>query len=589
MGLKKTKSRGAQLSDVATKNEGRIWKHPTTDTARVERLVQAFGMPTPVAQLLDARGFSEPENLESFLQPRLERVRDPERLPNMKSAVQRIWQALTNHERITVFGDYDVDGLTSTALMTRVLRELGGQVEPFLPKRLDEGYGLSLDALDRCTQDTRPQLIITVDCGTSSAEAVKKAATLGIDVVVTDHHEPGAQVAPAIAVVNPKLSTDSSSRILAGVGVAFKVCHAVIKEGRLQKHPAAEKCDLRRFLDYVALGTITDIMPLLEENRVFVRHGLKRLAHTEWIGLRALKEVAGVGDAEVDTYHVGFLLGPRLNAAGRLNEAELSLELLLTDDTVRARELADQLDVANRERQQIEKQTVEEAMHQIDAFFSPTNTYALVAYGAGWHPGVVGIVASRVCKKYYRPTLIIGVDEEGVGKGSGRSISEFNLVEHLNLCSEFLTKHGGHAMAAGLEIGEPALADFRHHFNRVARQTLEGIDLRPTQRIDSWLDGADINDELMHWVDKLKPFGESNPRPVWGMRDVAFIGQPTTVGQNHLKGRIGGSGWQFDAIGFGMAGRVRPAGRFNLACQVRPNTFRGVTRLQFQMEDFQPI
>lgn len=564
----------------------KVWKTAAADEAAAGRLAAALGVPRAAARLLAGRGFSDPDGIDAFLRPRLSALGDPFRLPAMDRAVGRIWRALDAGQKLVVFGDYDVDGITSTALLLSVLRPLGAQVEAFLPHRMDEGYGLTLDALERCVAEHRPALVITVDCGTASAAAVEWAAARGIDVIVTDHHAPGESVAPAVAVVNPKLGAHEEDRILAGVGVAFKLAHALLKRGR-ETGRAQAALDLKEHLDLVALGTVADIVPLQGENRTFVRHGLGALAGTKKTGLRALMDVAGVG-APVDAHDIGFKLGPRLNAAGRLGDALKALELLTTDDPGLAVSLAKHLHEENGRRQEVEKKIVEEAMAELDAGFDPASQFGLVVAREGWHPGVIGIVASRLVQRYARPAIVIALNE-GVGRGSCRSIEDFDIQAALAECGGALMKFGGHAMAAGLEVGVAQLEGFAGHFNRVASARLSGRDLRPTQRIDVWLDAlADADARLLAFLEEARPFGVGNTTPVWGCRAVRVTAAPRRVGGGqHLKLLLAQGGAQREAIWFGAGEREVP-GVLDVAFQLRRNDYFGDGRVDLMIQDARP-
>ncbi len=563
------------------------WKTLDYNLSIAEIVAKGLGLPPAVAGLLVSRGYESPETASRFLNPRLSELADPFALPAMEQAVERIWRAVEQGERIVVYGDYDADGITATALMVKVLRALGAHVFPFLPHRVDDGYGLAVDTLQRCADLLKPQLLVTVDCGTSSAEAAGLARTLGFDLVVTDHHEPSGPNAPVVALVNPKLGGDPDARNLAGVGVAFKLCHALLKHARNGKHAAAGSLDLRTHLDLVAVGTIADIVPLIGENRVLARFGLQQLSRAPCIGLSALSAVSGI-QKEVDSYHVGFMLGPRLNAAGRMGTAEAALELLLTDDYEKALAIARELDAANRERQETESRIFDEAVAQVDSHFDATNDFAIVAAGQGWHPGVIGIVASRLCSRYFRPAIVIAFDESDVGRGSCRSIEGFNIVEHLEKCSDLLGGHGGHAMAAGLDIERKNLESFRKRFNEVAAETLSGTELRPVQKIDGWLSLGELDESFYSHLQAMKPFGMGNATPVWGVRGARVLGPPRILKGKHLKMLVAEGGRQFDAIGFGLGEREVPDGAVDLAFQLKKNEFNGVTTLQLQVQDFRP-
>ncbi|MFH0909433.1 MAG: single-stranded-DNA-specific exonuclease RecJ [bacterium] len=561
----------------------KIWKTVPCDEAAAASLARSLAIPDPAARVLVARGFADATAAERFLNPRLSEVSDPFLLPGLDKAIARTWQAIERGESIVIYGDYDVDGITSTALMIRVLTRLGAKVQPFLPHRMDEGYGLSMDGISRCIAELNPRLIITVDCGTGSVEPVKAAAEQGIDVIVTDHHTPAGDVAPAVAVVNPKLGPEAGLHVLAGVGVAFKFCHALLKRGRDGGHRESSKLDLRVHMDLVALGTISDIVPLTGENRILARHGLNQLNATADLGLKKLIEVAGIKGA-IDAYEVGFLLGPRLNAAGRLGDALQALELLLTSDEARAREIAVHLDATNRERQDIEKGIVREAMAEIDAWFKPDEHFGIVVGRKGWHPGVIGIVASRITARYYRPGIVIAI-ENGSGRGSCRSIEGCDLVDRLRQCSDLLVKFGGHTMAAGLEIAEANLAAFKQRFNESVRDVLRGNELRPTQRVDAWLSLGDADQRLFDCMDRMRPFGNGNTTPVWGVRGVSILGKPRTVGQGHLKFTVGSGGAQREAIAFNFGERGVPDGVTDVAFQLKKDSYQGREKLVLNVHD----
>lgn len=574
-------AKGANPSGHAHK----LWRPAPCDEARAGDLSTRLRIPLPAARLLCVRGLDTDEAIDRYLNPRLSDLGDPFALPAMAGAVERIWAALGAQERIVVFGDYDVDGITSTALLVQVLRALGGDVEPFLPHRMEEGYGLSPEALARCCEELQPSLIVTVDCGTGSVKAVREAAAAGIDVVVTDHHTPGPEVADAVAVVNPKLGTREDLHVLAGVGVAFKLCHGLLKHGRAAGRAIAE-LDLRRYLDLVALGTITDIVPLTGENRILARHGLAQMNRTECAGLAALARVAGI-DTKIDAYEVGFRLGPRLNAAGRLGDALLSLELLLSNEPDRIMELAHHLDAANRERQEIEARILKLATDELDAQFDGRRHFGLVVAREGFHTGVVGIVASRLAQRYNRPAVVIGLDDEG-GRGSCRSIEGFDMVAALQQCAPLLRKFGGHTMAAGLEIGKGEVAAFAERFNEVAAAALAGADLRPVQKVDAWMELGEADEQMMKALEQMRPFGFGNSTPVWAARGLSLVGPPRVVGQGHLKMVLASGGVQREAIGWGLGTRKIPDGPLDVAFQLRRESYQGRERLVLNVQDFRP-
>lgn len=565
------------------------WVTVAVDSAIAAEITNRYGFSQAMACVLVARGLTDSEEIDQFLQPRLAELTDPFVLPDMAKAVDLILQHIEQGSRILIYGDYDVDGVTATALMIQVLSELGASTAPFLPHRIEDGYGLNVATLHRCVEQFHPSLIITVDCGTSSVEAVKEAARLGIDVIVTDHHEPAAEgVADACAIVNPKLGQGPEDiRMLAGVGVAFKLCHGLVKAARQRGMEAAGHLDLKTYMELVAVGTVADIVPLLKENRILVYHGLNLLNRTQSVGLRTLIEAAGIS-GPVDTYHIGFMIGPRINAAGRLGNADAALELMLTEQEPRARILAQQLDEASRRRQEIEDKIVQEACADLDQRFDTDRDYGLVVAHPHWHAGVIGIVASRISSRYNRPVVVIGMDDDGVGRGSCRSIPGFDLLSHLQQCAPLLRRYGGHAMAAGLEVANEQIAEFSARFNEVCAATLQKSDHRRQLQVDAWIRPTDIHDHLYEDQNRLRPFGHSNPLPVWAIRNVTPLGEPRVIGGKHLKLVFDLGGKKREVIGFGMGDRVIPAGPLDIAFNLILNRYSGREYLQLHLQDLRP-
>jgi single-stranded-DNA-specific exonuclease len=537
-------------------------------------LSSSLGVPRLIGELLARRGFDSVDNAARFLDPRLKTLSDPFLLAGMDVAVTRILTAIDRRERIVLYGDYDVDGVTSLALMTRVLRAFGVEPARFLPHRMDEGYGLSADGIARCVEEHQPQLMIAVDCGTASVHEVRMLREQGIDVIVIDHHEPQSELPPCNALVNPKLGTDF--HYFCSVGLVFKVSHALLKRRPLPS------LDLRELLDLVALGSVADIVPLVEENRILVRYGLQRIADSKWIGLRALVEVSGVR-APISPGDVGFMLGPRLNAAGRLGTAQDALELLLTEDSRRAREIAHDLDDRNRERRAVEERVVLEAEKQIDGWFDPLLHAAIVVAAPGWHPGVIGIAASRVQKRYHRPTFVIGFDEEGFGKGSGRSVEGLSLVAALDRCGMHLEKFGGHAMAAGLTVREDRFAAFRDAFLCAARDMLTDEWLLPRLRLDGELALSEVTLKLLDYLDALQPFGIGNQAPVFFARNVGLSGEPRVMKEKHLSLSFRHDRGETRAVWFGSAKQELPRLPWDIAFTVERNEYQGTVRPQVQI------
>jgi len=530
-----------------------------------------------IARLLARKGFACTEEVEAFLRPRLKLLTDPFLLPNMEAAIARIFAAIDGSQRIVLFGDYDVDGVTSLALLAEMLRAFGAAPDLFLPLRMEEGYGLSSESVERCLGSYQPELLIAVDCGTSSVGESDNHQRAGVDVIVLDHHEPKAALPRCVAIVNPKLTGNSPFHYLCSAGVVFKVCHALLKQRPLPNY------DLRSALDLVAVATVADIVPLQGENRIFVQRGSARLAATSRPGLKTLLQVAAVRPP-IATEDIGFRVGPRLNAAGRLTTAEKSLRLLVTNDAAEAAALAEFLDKQNRERQEVEKQTFAAADNQIQAHYEPARDAAIVVAERGWHQGVIGIVASRIARKYHRPTIVIALDETGQGKGSGRSILGFHLVKALERCAEHLEKFGGHEMAAGLAIREDKLPVFADAFRAAARELLSPEDLEPRLSLDHELSLAELNLEFLHWHEMLQPFGNSNPQPLFFAREVTPASPPRVINDKHLILNLRQKSTHRRAVYFDGATEQLPPHPWDVAFTIRPDDYDGQRLVAMQVQ-----
>ncbi len=566
----------------------KVWKTIPSDGPLATELASTLDLPLPVAEMLVGLGYRDTAAIERFLNPRLSDLSDPFLLPDIEPAARRIQQAILANESIAVYGDYDVDGIVSTGLLVRVLQRLGARkVKPYIPDRQEEGYGLSLAALKRCLAQCRPSLLITVDCGTNDSQAVQLAQAAGIDVIITDHHECGSQPAGALAVVNPKIGQNNSLKILAGVGVVFKLCHGLIKIGRSQGLTAAQNIDLREYLDIVAVGTVADMVPLTGENRILVRHGLKQMNQPVTSRWKALVDVAGIRGT-IDAQHIGYGLGPRLNAAGRMGNADISLEFMLTADMKRAREIAVDLNGINRDRQKIESQIVTAAIREIDGYFDAQKHYGLVIANTDWHAGVIGIVASRLAAHYHRPVVVIAFDPSGVGRGSCRSIEGYHLLKGLEQCRQYLLGYGGHEMAAGLDINRDQYEAFRTAFNKVVQANLAGRDLRPTQCINAWIKLEQADDSLLTAMQALHPFGQNNPMPVMAVRAVRIQKPPRRVGVNHLRFTVGDGQTSRSAIAFRMADSPIPDGLVDIAFTFQKNNFMDNATLEMNVQDIRP-
>jgi len=529
-----------------------------------------------IARLLLRKGFRDAEEVNAFLQPRLSLLSDPFLLPQMHAAVSRLLSALDRRERVVLFGDYDVDGVTSLALLAEMLRAYGGAPELFLPLRMEEGYGLSLESVERCLGQYRPQLLIAVDCGTSSVSEIADLRKRGVDVIVLDHHEPKSALPDCIAIVNPK-TTDSNFEYLCSVGIVFKLCHALLKTRPLPEF------DLKSKLYLVALGTVADIVPLRDENRVLVQRGAIEIAQTSRVGLRKLMQVAGVRPPILPE-DIGFRLGPRLNAAGRLSTAEKSLRLLLSHDEGEATMLAAELDGQNRERQEVEKQILDAAIEKIEDQLDVTRDAAIVVGERDWHPGVLGIVASRIARRYHRPTIVIGFDENGIGKGSGRSIEGLNLVEALGACAATLDKFGGHEMAAGLSLHEKNFNLFAEEFRKAARGLLSDQALQPCVRLDHELAFTEIDIDFLRWHEMLQPFGNGNRQPLFLARAVEPVAPPRVVNDKHLIFRLRQGNRHRRAVYFDGVTNPLPPTPWDIAFRIRADEYEGETLVAMHIE-----
>lgn len=555
----------------------RRWILPAPPDAGVTGLLSVeLGIPAVVASLLASRGFSTAESAALFLDPRLAALRPPEEIPGIAEACVRLIGAISTGERITLYGDYDVDGVSSLTILCRYLRSAGARVECFIPDRAAEGYGLSTAGVTRCLRETFPSLVVAVDCGTNSRVEAEQLRRAGCDLVILDHHEPDGEntCSTSSALVNPKMGGDF--HYLCSAGIVFKLCHA------MQKARPVPGLDLRDYLDLVAVGTVADIVPLLGENRILVRAGLRQLEHSRWAGLQALLHVSGA-ISPYDPADIGFKLGPRINAAGRLGSATEALSLLLSDDAGEASGIAAHLDRQNRERQAVERDVTLQAEEWVAAHFDPERHATIVAGQRGWHQGVVGIVASRIARRWHRPTLILGFDESGAGKGSGRSIEGLPLVAALGQCSELLDTFGGHDMAAGLSLQESRLGELRDRFESTAREMLTREDLVPRLRIDAELDLGFADEEWLDTQERLAPFGTANSQPLLYSRGVTPVTPPRVLKEKHLRLDLRSGGRRRSAIWFNATTDGLPRPPWDVAYTVNRNTWQGRDEAQIQI------
>jgi len=534
-------------------------------------------------QILYNRGYATEAEARAFLNAETTFDTSPMLMKDMEMAVKRIREAVANGEKMAVYGDYDVDGVTATALLTEVLEALGNEACPYIPNRFDEGYGLNKDAL-RKLKDDGASLVITVDCGIRSPDEAREARRLGLDLIISDHHEPAGELPDALALLNPKVEGDNyPEKYLAGVGIAYKMAQALLdsEEGRESGLQAQD------LLDLVALGTVADLAPLTGENRVLVRAGLLQMRQTKRQGLFSLANVAGVPLQAVNATHIGFMLGPRLNAAGRLESAQAALDLLMAKDILQAGQLAQVLDSQNRDRQALTRDIQEEA----DALARRDDPEAMLLFAVdgGFNPGVVGLAAARLVETYYRPA-VVGEMGEKTTRCSCRSIPEFHITEALDQCAELLVRHGGHAAAAGFTVGNENLTELKRRLNGIAQQELAGKDLRKSLTADMELPLSDLRPNLLEELDALQPTGYGNREAVFVSRDLRLTSKRAVgADSRHLKLTVTDGRLTFDAIGFrlGELADSLPE-RVDVLYTFEMNEYRGHKSLQLNLKDIKP-
>jgi single-stranded-DNA-specific exonuclease len=565
-----------------------LWETTACDPAAAERLARALGLAPVISRLLVQRGLSDPDAAVRFLRPSLDHLHDPAKLTGLDVAVARLERAFAAHERIVVHGDYDVDGISSTVILRRAMEMLGGNVGHFIPERLKDGYGLQPAIIDRLHAEGA-RLIVSVDCGIRGHDAARRARELGVDLIITDHHEPGADLPPAVAVLNPKRHDCTyPDKHLAGVGVALKLVQALCaRAGKTSWLPA--------FVKIAALGTLADVVPLVGENRVIAKIGLDMLSKgPHKVGLRALLDVSGLTGRRVTGYDVGFVIAPRINAAGRMATPDIATRLLLASDEAlveEAKALAGQLNDENVRRQQEEAAIVVAARKVVDTDPDVGARSVLVVAGEGWHRGVIGIVASKLVDAYHRPAIVLSIDGDEA-HGSCRSIPSFDMLAALEACAPLLDRFGGHKVAAGLALGRDRIREFRHAVNAFADERLGPDDLRPRQRIDDQLTFRDLTGPVAADVMALAPFGAGNPKPVFATHGVEIVDGPRRLKERHLKMALRQNGrvlraiaWRgVDRYGF-LEGRQEP---IDLAYSLEQNEFNGETYLELVVADVRP-
>jgi single-stranded-DNA-specific exonuclease len=561
----------------------KVWQAYPEQPDIVGQVSSRHGLPPLVARLLLNRGLSDPEEVLAYLEPTLERLASPFSLPDLEAAAIRLAQAVRRREPLVVYGDYDADGLTATCLLTQFFQELGLPCSAYIPDRLTEGYGLNRTALEKVASTAR--LLVTVDCGVSDAAEVAYAQELGVEVIITDHHELPPELPPALAVVNPKRAGEASPfAMLAGVGVALLLALAVRarlrEEGWFKSHPEP---NLRNYLDLVALGTAADVVPVLGENRILMHQGLKVLEETRRPGLLALKETAGLNGKHITYRDLGFRLAPRLNAAGRLGQAWGALQLLLAADMGQARVQARLLNELNRRRQFLEQEVLRQAQGLIRQQGLDRRP-VMVLGQEGWHPGVLGIAAARLAEEFHRPVALVSL-KEGLGKGSARSVEGYHLFQGLSACRRHLLKFGGHEAAAGFSIPEENLAALQGALEEAFLAQVGEVSLRPRLKVDAAVNLGDLDQDFYEHLKRLRPFGPGNPEPIFACQGVECVNS-RVVGDRHLKVALCQGEVILEAIAFDQASCHPLSGPFEVAFSTRFSSFMGHITPEFRLLDW---
>jgi single-stranded-DNA-specific exonuclease len=563
-----------------------IWNTRPYNEAEAASLALELGVSPVTARLLAIRGLSNPDEARRFLKPSLDHLLDPFLLTDVEKAADRLLAAIPTGERIAVHGDYDVDGITSTVILRRALESLGANVGHFIPERLTDGYGLQPSTIDRLHAEG-VRIVVSVDCGIRGADAARRARDLGVDLIITDHHEPDTELPDALAIVNPKRhDCKYPDKNLAGVGVALKLVQALChKTGKSNWLPA--------FVKIAAIGTLADVVPLVGENRVIAKLGLEMLTKgPHKVGLRALFDAAGLTGKTIDSYHIGFMVAPRINAAGRMSTPDIATRLLLASDEGlidEARALAEQLETENTRRRQEDQDILAKAKKTVDTDPDVGSRSVLVVAGEGWHRGVIGIVASKLVDAFYRPAIVLSIDGD-IAHGSCRSIPGFDMLGALESCAPLLGRFGGHKQAAGLQLESARIKEFRQAINAHAEALLMPDDLRPRLWLDGPLTFRDLSDRLVAELNALAPFGPSNPRPKFHTGPVEVCDGPRILKERHLKMSVKQDGRVLRAIQWNAAERegtlLAQKGGVEIAYTVEENEFRGERYVELRLEDF---
>lgn len=565
------------------------WNLAPSQPLLTGQLIRELPLSPLLAQCLVNRGVVTKEEVSDYLKPKLKLLADPFLIPNMEVAIERLWEARSNNERLLIYGDYDADGITSTALLVEALTELGWNVQAYLPGRFDDGYGLSPVSVEKCMGQFEINLLLAVDCGSTSNEAIDCLNKNNVDVIVLDHHQLSTPAPSPVAMVNPQLNNDYPNfQELCSVGLAFKLIHAIVKRGRQEGLQKERDLDLKRYLDLVAIGTVADLVPLVGENRKLLRFGLEQLSETIRPGLVALKKIVNI-KPPVSVFNVGFNLGPRINAAGRMENPAAALDLLLSKDICTAEKNAKILDDFNRDRQKVERDISTKAIENIENKFDPEKDFVIVEGDMEWHLGVIGIVASRVMRKFYRPTFILARDGDG-WKGSARSIEGFDLAEAMRDCDDLLNDHGGHAMAAGVSVKPGKLDAFRERINEIAKKSISSEMFQAPLKLDAETNLSEMTLVRIQEMQQIEPTGQGNPEIQLLIPNLTMSGPIYRIGKEkqHVKFWANDEGESCEVIAWNLKSEDEPKGKFDLAVAPQVNSFNGHLSVQLKLIDWRP-
>ncbi|MAD23846.1 MAG: single-stranded-DNA-specific exonuclease RecJ [Verrucomicrobiales bacterium] len=565
------------------------WNLAPSQPLLTGQLIRELPLSPLLAQCLVNRGVVTKEEVNAYLKPKLKLLADPFLIPNMEVAIERLWEARSNNERLLVYGDYDADGITSTALLVEALTELGWNVQAYLPGRFDDGYGLSPISVEKCMRQFEINLLLAVDCGSTSNEAIDCLNKNNIDVIVLDHHQLSTPPPKPVAIVNPQLNNNYPNfQELCSVGLAFKLIHAIVKKGRQEGLQKERDLDLKQYLDLVAIGTVTDLVPLVGENRKLLRFGLEQLSETTRPGLIALKKIVNI-TPPVSVFNVGFNLGPRINAAGRMENPAAALNLLLSKDNCTAEKNAKILDDFNRDRQRIERDISTKAIENIKNKFDPQTDFVIVEGDMEWHLGVIGIVASRVMRKFYRPTFILARDGDG-WKGSARSIEGFDLAEAMRDCDDLLNDHGGHAMAAGVSVKPGKLDAFRERINEIAKKSIRPEMFQAPLKLDAETNLSEMTLVRIKEMQQIEPTGQGNPEIQLLIPNLTMSSPVYRMGKEkqHVKFWVNDERESCEVIAWNLKPQDEPKGKFDLAVAPQVNNFNGRLSVQLKLIDWRP-